>query len=680
MSRLSLLGLLLLGGSSLLAQPKGSRPMTEDDYYHMVTLPIPEGVLLEVGGMAVLPDGRLGVSTRRGDVWMISNPYMQGSRQPQFKRYATGLHEPLGLAYRRGEILATQRGEVTKLIDTDGDGVADDYQSLVKWPLAGNYHEYSYGPVPLPDGDMLVTLNLGWIGYGASLSKWRGWMLKLNDKGELTPWATGLRSPSGFTQLRNGAILYSENQGDWVGSGRITQLDKGTFAGNPAGLKWSGLPGSPLTLKPEDVPSTDKPLYEVAKTIPALKNPVVWFPHTIMGISTADIVQDTTANRFGPFDGQLFVGDQGHSKVMRVFTETVGGQLQGVCFPFREGFQSGILRMAWGVDGSMFVGMTSRGWSATGKSPYGVQRLVWTGKTPFEMKAIRSMPDGFEVEFTTPVDKKTAADPASYAMNSFTYQYHRAYGSPIEDAKPVPIRGIVVSDDGLKARIVADTTLRLGYIHELKAEGVKSATGLPLLHTVGYYTLNNIATGEKLTIAAPAKHQHDMSAMASTKAGPAATKAGSGGKGIISTKTARAAASAKRITEQPADWTNGPDQTITIGTKPGLKFDIESVEVKAGSRVKWVFNNNDDMLHNCVITKPGLADAVGDAALKLNLNGPKLNYVPITGNVLYHTNILQPETTEAIYFTAPSEPGDYQYICSFPGHASLMRGTIKVVK
>jgi azurin len=93
-----------------------------------------------------------------------------------------------------------------------------------------------------------------------------------------------------------------------------------------------------------------------------------------------------------------------------------------------------------------------------------------------------------------------------------------------------------------------------------------------------------------------------------------------------------------------------------------------------------VFNNNDDMLHNCVITKPGLADAVGDAALKLNLNGPKLNYVPITGNVLYHTNILQPETTEAIYFTAPSEPGDYQYICSFPGHASLMRGTIKVVK
>ncbi|WP_288427807.1 plastocyanin/azurin family copper-binding protein [uncultured Spirosoma sp.] len=680
MSRLSLLGLLLLGGTSLLAQPKGGRPMTEDDYYHMVTLPIPEGVLLEVGGMAVLPDGRLGVSTRRGDVWMISNPYMQGSRQPQFKRYATGLHEPLGLAYRRGEILATQRGEVTKLIDTDGDGVADDYQSLVKWPLAGNYHEYSYGPVPLPDGDMLITLNLGWIGYGASLSKWRGWMLKLNDKGELTPWATGLRSPSGFTQLRNGAILYSENQGDWVGSGRITQLDKGTFAGNPAGLKWTSLPGSPLTLKPEDVPSTDKPLYEVAKTIPALKNPVVWFPHTIMGISTADIVEDTTANRFGPFAGQLFVGDQGHSKVMRVFTETVGGQLQGVCFPFREGFQSGILRLAWGVDGSMFVGMTSRGWSATGKSPYGVQRLVWTGKTPFEMKAIRSMPDGFEVEFTMPVDKATATNPASYAMNSFTYQYHQAYGSPIEDAKPVPIRGIVVSDDGLKARIVADTTLRLGYIHELKAEGVKSATGLPLLHTVGYYTLNNIATGEKLTIAAPAKQQHDMSAMASTKAGPATGKAGSSGKGIISSKTARAAASAKRITEQPADWTNGPDQTITIGTKPGLKFDIESVEVKAGSRVKWVFNNNDDMLHNCVITKPGLADAVGDAALKLNLNGPKLNYVPITGNVLYHTNILQPESTEAIYFTAPSEPGDYQYICSFPGHASLMRGTIKVVK
>ena len=657
------------------------RPAVEEDYYRIITLPIPEEIKLEVGGLAPLPDGRLAACTRRGEVWIIGNPYMQGSRVPTFKRFASGLHEPLGLMWHpKGYFLCTQRGEVTKLVDHDGDDVADEYSSFYKWPLSGNYHEYSYGPVLLPDGDMVITLNLGWIGHGASLAKWRGWMLKLTEKGEMTPWATGLRSPAGFGILHDGSIFYTENQGDWVGSGRMTHLTKGAFAGNPEGLRWTGEPDSPLDLKAQDVPSTGKPMFEVAKTVKNLKVPSVWFPHTLMGISTSDFKEDTTKGAFGPFAGQLFVGDQGHSKIMRVDLEKVNGEWQGACFPFREGFQSGIIRTVWGQDGSLIVGMTSRGWSATGKDPYGIQRLVWTGKMPFEMKTIHSKPDGFEVTFTQPVDRKTAEDPASYSLNSFTYRYHKTYGSPIEDAKIVPIRGVIVSGDGLSARIVADTVLREGYIHEVKAEGVRSASGnLSLLHSVGYYTLNAIAPGEKATVAArpAASSAHDHSAMmatASTKAVPGATK------GKVSKIAVAAAKSTKRVVEQPADWAKGPDQTLTIGTKPGLKFDTDKLEVKAGSRVKVVFNNNDDMLHNFVITKPGMANAVGEAALKLNLNGPKMNYVPNTPNVLYHTNILQPESAESIYFVAPTEPGDYQYICSFPGHSALMQGTLKVVR
>ncbi|GAB3034245.1 plastocyanin/azurin family copper-binding protein [Spirosoma pulveris] len=659
---------LLLPLSTALAQ----RPATEEDYYRIVTLPIPETIKLEVGGLAPLPDGRLAACTRRGEVWIISNPYMQGSRVPTYKKFASGLHEPLGLMWHpKGYFLCTQRGEVTKLVDNDGDDVADEYRSFYKWPLSGNYHEYSYGPVLLPDGDMIITLNLDWIGYGASLAKWRGWMLKLTEKGEMTPWATGLRSPAGFGILHDGSIFYTENQGDWVGSGRMTNLTKGAFAGNPAGLRWSGEPGSPLSLKPEEVPSTGKPMFEVAKTVKELKVPAVWFPHTLMGISTSDFKEDTTKGAFGPFAGQLFVGDQGHSKIMRVALEKVNGEWQGACFPFREGFQSGIIRTVWGQDGSMFVGMTSRGWAATGKDPYGIQRLVWTGKMPFEMKTITSKPDGFEVTFTAPVDRKTAESPESYSLNSFTYKYHRTYGSPIENARPVPIRGVVVAPDGMSARIVADTVLREGYIHEVKAEGVRSASGMPLLHSVGYYTLNAIAPGEKLTLparaVAMAKHDHAEMMAAEKKA-------------AVTTSKNVKSVNAKRTVTMPADWANGADQTLTVGTKPGLKFDTDKLEVKAGSRIKLVFNNNDDMLHNFVITKPGAANAVGDAALRLNLNGPKMNYVPATSNVLYHTNILQPETSETIYFLAPTEPGDYQFVCSFPGHSSLMQGTLKVVK
>lgn len=685
MKKLLTLSILLVALSLNSAFAQSQRPVTEDDYYRIVTLPIPEEIKLEVGGLAPMPDGRLAACTRRGEVWMISNPYMTGSRVPTFKRFASGLHEPLGLMYHpKGYLLCTQRGEVTKLVDLDGDNIADEYSSFYKWPLSGNYHEYSYGPVMLPDGDMVITLNLDWIGYGASLAKWRGWMLKLNDRGEMTPWATGLRSPAGFGVLRDGSIFYTENQGDWVGSGRMTHLEKGDFAGNPAGLRWTSEAGSPLSLKPEDVPSTGKPMHEVAKTVKNLKIPAIWFPHTLMGISTSDMKEDTTAGAFGPFAGQVFVGDQGHSKIMRVALEKVNGEWQGACFPFREGFQSGIIRMVWGQDGSMFVGMTSRGWAATGKSPFGIQRLVWTGATPFEMKAITSQPDGFLVAFTQPVDKKTAQDPANYSLNSFTYKYHKTYGSPIENASVVPIRGIVVAEDGLSARIVADTSLREGYIHEVKAEGLRSATGLALLHNTGYYTLNAIAPGDRITNL-PARPKADE-LTASASAAPdhdhsATTDMGGGkGRGTMATATKLTAATAKRRTEVPADWTNGPDQTVTISTKPGLKYDTEKIEVRAGSRVKWVFNNNDDMLHNCVIVKPGAANAVGNAAMRLNLNGPKMQYVPASADVLFHTNILQPESTEAIYFTAPQEPGDYSFVCTFPGHASLMQGILKVVK
>src|SRR5699024_6131051 len=140
----------------------------------------------------------------------------------------------------------------------------------------------------------------------------------------------------------------------------------GDFAGHPESLKWRNLPGASITLSPDDIPDSGKPEFVVAQDIPELKPPSVWFPHGVMGISTSDILLDDRGERFGPFSGQLFVGDQGQSKIMRVYQEKVNGEYQGVVFPFRKGFESGVFRMVWGKDTSMFVGMTSRGWASTG--------------------------------------------------------------------------------------------------------------------------------------------------------------------------------------------------------------------------------------------------------------------------------------------------------------------------
>jgi uncharacterized cupredoxin-like copper-binding protein len=648
-----------------------AEPEKEDDFYKLISLPIPENVVLEVGGMATLPDGSLGICTRRGEVWVVNNPAISGNEKPTYKRFAYGLHEPLGLTYHNGDIYVTQRSEITRLRDTDGDGKADSYDKVYSWPLSGNYHEYSYGPLFMPDGTMLVALNLGWsnsLGHGVSLAPWRGWMLQLTTQGQMTPYAAGMRSPSGFGANAEGDVFYTENQGDWVGSGRITHVAKGDFVGNAEGLKWSGLPASPVKLQPQDIPNTGEPLYDAAKKIPGIKPPAVWLPHGILGISTSGILNNDTKGKFGPFDNQFIVGDQGQSTLTRVDFEKVKGEYQGVVFPFREGFSSGILRMVWGHDGSLFVGMTSRGWSSTGKEMYGLQRLVWTGNLPFEMKTIRAKPDGFEIEFTMPVDRTLAADPASYNITGFTYKYHSTYGSPVINNEACPILGIVVSEDGLKARLVVDK-LRLGYIHEIKVDGILTENGQALLHKVGYYTLNNLPDGEKLTIATSGiTHQHNMKATATTGS---TTKP-------ASPKAATESAS-KRMTEKPSSWAD-PDFTLNLGTKPGLKFDPAQFQVRAGSTVKVIFHNNDDMLHNFVVVMPGTAIQVGELAMKLGLEGQQKNYIPKTDKILYHTNLLQPNMTETIYFVAPSKPGEYTYECSVPGHFYSMQGTMKVVK
>ena len=98
----------------------------------------------------------------------------------------------------------------------------------------------------------------------------------------------------------------------------------------------------------------------------------------------------------------------------------------------------------------------------------------------------------------------------------------------------------------------------------------------------------------------------------------------------------------------------------------------------AGSRVRLVFRNSDDMLHNFVLCSPGRGQAVGEAAMTLGIDGNAKNFVPDTDDVLYHTALTLPNASDTIFFTAPSIPGDYDYVCTFPGHAVLMNGILRV--
>ena len=485
----------------------------EEDYYKIVTLPVPEGVLLEVGGVTMLHNGSLALATRRGDVWIVENPT---SRNPYFKKFASGLHEILGLTTKDGILYCAQRGELTKLIDKNGDGKADTYETVTAWPLSGHYHEYSFGPKVAPDGSFFVSGNVAFGDEewwrGESRVPTRGWVSKISADGKIEPWASGMRSPCGLGMI-DGELFYTDNQGDWMGSGGIWHVKKGSFVGHPAGLKWAENTNVKLTeaqffaerdnrkikdaggsyIKPENVEGEPfKMLYELKEKYPMVQTPAVWLPHGILGTSNSEIIRDETKGGFGPFANQLFVGDQGQSKVMRVFMEKINGEYQGAAWDFRSGFQSGVLRMVFAGDGSMFVGETNRGWGSSGDANQGIQRLVWNGKLPFEMQAVRAMPDGFEVEFTMPVDRKSVENVASYKIGSFLYKHHSVYGSPPVNQKELKIKGIKLSEDGKKLRIVVEG-LRKYYIHQLNLEGIRAASNYwSLVHPTAYYTLNNI--------------------------------------------------------------------------------------------------------------------------------------------------------------------------------------------
>jgi azurin len=112
-----------------------------------------------------------------------------------------------------------------------------------------------------------------------------------------------------------------------------------------------------------------------------------------------------------------------------------------------------------------------------------------------------------------------------------------------------------------------------------------------------------------------------------------------------------------------------------------MKYDLETFTVEAGKTIEIIFENPDQMQHNLIISQPGTLEKVGAAADQIarDPEGSQKQYVPGIDEVMLATKLLNPEETIRIRFTAPDNPGDYPYVCTFPGHWRLMQGTMQVV-
>ena len=136
--------------------------LDQNQYWQVDYLKPPKGAILEVGGIGFMSDGDLIASTRRGQVWRVNNPNANNPDDAIFTLICEGLHEGLGLSVINDEIFVLQRGELSKLIDLDGDKIIDEIQTVTQdWGLTDNYHEFAFGLPATKDGKMYASFNLG---------------------------------------------------------------------------------------------------------------------------------------------------------------------------------------------------------------------------------------------------------------------------------------------------------------------------------------------------------------------------------------------------------------------------------------------------------------------------------------------------------------------------------------
>jgi glucose/arabinose dehydrogenase len=467
--------------------------------YEVETIEMPEGLTAEVAALDFFPDGRLIASFMQGEV-MTYDP-----KTKEWELFAEGLHEPLGmLVVNNSEVLIMQLPELTRVKDTDKDGIADVYEKVTDdFGMTGNYHEFAYGPLKDMHGNLFIALNAASSGgemrdeiRGAvnllgrdgetgnrqmfSTVPYRGWVMKLTKDGKLFPFASGFRSPNGLGIDKKGNVFATDNQGDWIGTSTLTHVQEGKFYGHPASLVWTKEwdKGSPFELP--------------VATLDSMRTRAsILFPHGVMANSPTQPLIDNTRGKFGPFEDQLFVGEMNRERIVRVMLEKVDGEFQGASIPFLDGqgLRKGNNRLAFAPDGSLWVGQNDHEWLGD----RGIQRITYSGKKPFDILKMNLTDDGFKITFTQPLKKEEALKVENYLFKHYYYEYHKKYGSDQMDVQDLNISGIKLSSNRKSVTIHLDKKLlKPGYVYELNLKGIQNDQGKDLENTLVCYTLNRL--------------------------------------------------------------------------------------------------------------------------------------------------------------------------------------------
>jgi hypothetical protein len=397
------------------------------------------------GGMDFFSDGkRAALCTHDGDIWIVSG-IDDKLEKLEWRRFASGQYETLGLAIVDDVLYTSGRDQITRYHDLNEDGEADYYENFNNQIMSTRgFHEFVFDLQADKKGNFYFAkanpVNAGGGGFGnqkaspgnGTVCSHSGCLFKVSKDGKkLEVLARGFRAPNGIGVSADGQVTTSDNEGTWVPTTPIHWIGKpGQFCGVSNDLISAGTAS-------QWVP----PLCWLAKSYDNSGGGQIW----------------VTSEKWGPYKGELLHESYGQSSLFLVMKEVIGdGRMQGGVVKFPLKFTSSVMRAKFHKqDGQLYIAGLSEWQSNAGKIT-GFDRVRYTGKPVYAVRGLKVIKGGVELTFTQPLDRATASDAQNFSGKRWNYERAEHYGSPefsVEDPKKkgrdaLNITGVRLSHDG----------------------------------------------------------------------------------------------------------------------------------------------------------------------------------------------------------------------------------------
>ena len=462
---------------------KGELKGYESDYFIVDQIPIPEknpwGSFMRIAGFDYFSDGdKAAFCTWNGDVWIVSN-LNDDLQNVEWKRFAAGMNETLGLCIVNDEIFVNGKDQITRLHDLNKDGEADFYENFNNdCKITKNFHEFTFDLDADKYGNLYFAKAAPVLHGGRGFDETHehhGVVYKVSADGKKSEiFASGLRAPGGMAINEEGTIATTgENEGTYVQACKINYLKKGDYAGvlHPGnGMKETDKYQDPLCYLPISLDNSG--------------GGQVWVPE----------------NSWGDLGGNLIHLSYGQSKAYTVFQEELNGQTQGGVVELPIQLMSSGMRIRFNPIKSEEAIITGfKGWQTNATLNTAINRVRYKGKKMLRPLEVRSTTQGLYLTFNEKLDEQSVKSLDNYSVERWNYLYSEQYGSAhfatdtpekvLEEfkkrqSKAVGRIGFPKNQDGEKVYVKAVTLLEDQKTVFLKLHNMKPADNMKVSYAV----------------------------------------------------------------------------------------------------------------------------------------------------------------------------------------------------